>query len=59
VLTTSDRDVTALVRETGAEQGMIAQDMRRLVAAAEADLAVPPAAGFTTANLRAFVVRNQ
>jgi hypothetical protein len=38
---------------------MIAQDMRRLVAAAEADLAVPPAAGFTTANLRAFVVRNQ
>jgi hypothetical protein len=59
VLTTSDRDVTVLVRAIGAEPEMIARDMRRLVAAAEADLAVPPAAGFTTAGLRAFVVRNQ
>jgi hypothetical protein len=59
VLAASDHDVTMLVRETGAEPEMIARDMRRLVSAAEADLAVPPAAGFTTAGLRAFVVRNQ
>jgi hypothetical protein len=48
-----------LVRATGAEAEMIARDMRRPLAAAEADLAVPPAAGFTTTGLRAFVVRNQ
>jgi hypothetical protein len=29
------------------------------MAAAEADLVVPPVAGFTTPSLRAFVVRNQ
>jgi hypothetical protein len=59
VLGASDRDVTMLVREAGVAPEMIARDMRRLMAAAEAGLVAPLAAGFATPGLRAFVVRNQ
>jgi hypothetical protein len=59
LLATSDRDVALLVRQIGGQPDLMAWEMRRLVAAGEADLAVPPASGFSSPGLRAYVARNQ
>jgi hypothetical protein len=58
LLTTSDRDLAAWIGEMGKEPQDIVREMRRLVAAAETDLAVPPVLNFVDRGLRAFVARN-
>jgi hypothetical protein len=58
LLTASDRQVALSVRETGGQPDMMVREMHRLMAAAEADVAVPPASGFTSPGLRAYVARN-
>ncbi len=59
LLAGSQRDVAPVVREIGGELDTMVREMRRLVAAAEADLAIPPALGFTSPGLRAYIARNQ
>ena len=57
VLGASDRDVTMLVRGGGRPE-MTSPEHAATMAAAEAGLVAPLAAGFATPGLRAFVVRN-
>jgi hypothetical protein len=55
LLAVADRDLTAGI---GKEQQDVVRDMRRLIAAADTDLVVPPASNFAGRTLRAFVARN-
>jgi hypothetical protein len=59
VLAASARDVDALARVTGIPPETVAREVRRLIAVAESDLIVPPAAEFSTPGLRAYIARNQ
>jgi hypothetical protein len=53
------RDVDALTAETGMPRDTVVREMRRLIAVAESDLIVPPAAEFSPPGLRAYIARNQ
>jgi hypothetical protein len=59
LLAASARDVDSMARVTGVPPSTVAREVRRLIAVAEADLIVPPAAEFSTPGLRAYIVRNQ
>jgi hypothetical protein len=59
VLAASARDVDTLARLTGVPPDTVAREMRRLIAVAESDLIMPPAAGFSTPSLLAYIARNQ
>ncbi len=59
VLAASARDVDALARVIGVPPDTVARELRRLIAVAECDLIVPPAAEFSTPALRAYIARNQ
>jgi hypothetical protein len=58
ILTASDRDLATGIGEMGKESQDMVPEMRRLVAAADTDLAVPPVLNFVDRGLRAFVARN-
>jgi hypothetical protein len=58
LLTASERDLAAWIGEMGKEPQEMVLETRRLVAAADTGLAVPPVLNFVDRGLRAFVARN-
>lgn len=59
LLAAADHEVSSYVPGSAEERRDEAETVRRLIAAADAELAVPPASLFKAPGLRAYVTRNQ